>query len=100
MEFTVRNEWIGPLVNGRALDVYAGGERIDPGGGPAVKPAVRAYVLTRDQAGHDSLAPGGTYVDVSANGPLSVTRVSGEMMSLRTDRGQLVAFDLRTMTFR
>jgi hypothetical protein len=99
MEFTVRNEWIGPLVSGRALEIYAGGERVDPGGGPDVEPAVRAYVLTRDQGGHDSLAPAGTYVDSSASGPLSVTSVSGQTMSLRTDGGQSVAFDMQTMTF-
>jgi hypothetical protein len=100
MEFTVRNEWVGPSGNGETLEVFAGGVRVDPGGSSSVRPAVRTFILSRDQGGHDTLTPGATYADTSANGPLSVTSVDGALMRLRTDEGQSVTFDLGAMTFR
>ncbi|MGH7904283.1 MAG: hypothetical protein ACREPA_09190 [Candidatus Dormibacteraceae bacterium] len=99
MEFTVRNSWIGPQGSSW-LFVYAGGGRVNPGEGPAVVPGLRIFVMSRDAEGHDHEAAAGTYLDRSADSALTVTSVTASLMTLRTDTGQVVRFDLRARRFQ
>lgn len=98
MEFTVKNAWIGQSA-GRWLEIYAGGQRITPGGDTATKPAVRVYTITVGQLGEEALVEVGTYVDTGVSGLLSVTAVTAQTMTLRTDHGQTAHFSLQDLRF-
>jgi hypothetical protein len=102
-EFDIRNEWYGPYSGDRWMQVYAGGKRTSVSGSDtSTLPALRIYVETpRTDGSLDTrlvgvfVAPGAT----AADRELTIISVNGTLVSVRTDAGKALTFDLSTSQF-
>jgi hypothetical protein len=92
-EFTVRNFWQGPVGTGWVL-VYAGATTgID---GNAAQGALRLYSEPTDTYGDYQLVPLGIYPAPTGDADLTITGVSGAVLSLSTASGRTLSFNLLT----
>jgi hypothetical protein len=94
--FTVRNFWQGP-VGANWLLVYAGATR-NPDGSTGAG-AVRVYTESATSTGDYALHLLGTYA-APRGGPLTITAVSGNLMTLRAATGATLVFNLATTSYR
>lgn len=95
-EFAVRNFWSGPVA-GRWLLVYAGGPRSM--GGQVTGGALRLFSQPLDPNVGNDMTPVGEFLLPTARSALTILSVQGEVMTLQTDTGRVVRFDLATSSF-
>jgi len=96
-EFTVRNFWQGPVGPAWML-VYAGATR--DAAGTTVQGSLRLYNEPIDANGDYHLVPIGTYAAPNGAGALTMTAATGDVLSLRTDGGSTLSFNLQTLQFQ
>lgn len=92
-EFTVRDSWQGPVGADWVL-VYAGATTGIAG--PAGQGALRLYSEPTDAYGAYHLVPLGTYQAPAGDAALTVAGANGSVLSLRTDSGSTLSFNLQT----
>lgn len=91
--FLVRNVWQGPIGSEWIL-VYAGAER-NPTSDAQPSGALRLYTESADM----HLSQIGTFLAPAGTGPLTITGVTGDVLSARSDSGAMLSFDLQTHQF-
>jgi hypothetical protein len=97
-EFTVSNVWTGPFAGVWYL-VYAG-EALNPSTGDPVGGGIRIYSLPIDpNAADQSLRFVGAFAAPGSPGKLTIATASGNVLTLSTDSGSTLRFDLATNTF-
>ncbi len=91
-EFTVRNMYRAP-VQGVWLFVFAGGARDEAG--TITQGGLRIY----QRSASGEYGPVGTFASPAGGGALVVRSASGSVLTLATDSGQIVLFDLGTLKY-
>lgn len=95
LAFLVINQYNGPW-HGEWVNIYAGGPR--QAGGPVNGAGVRIFTGPADpSAGSSSYV--GEFDDPTVAGPLKITAVAGDLVTLEDAHGSTVTFDLATRTF-
>jgi hypothetical protein len=100
-EFHSSNLWQGPVdtTSDTWYMVYAG-QLVDTATGNPTTPAVILQTTVPTPDGYSlTITTVGTFVDASADGPLTITGVSGKVMQLQTPSGQKWTFALDTHQF-
>jgi hypothetical protein len=95
--FTVRNSWQGPIGSNWVL-AYAGAKpnadgTVDQGG-------IALYTETANAAGGFDLHPLGTFLAPSDNPALTITAVQGNLITVRSENGHTLTFNLQTHQFQ
>lgn len=98
-EFLISNAWQG-VVDGRRYEVFAG--ELGNGGAANSQPqtgAVRVYTLSISADNSLSYTDIGTFPASAATAQLTVTSFSGAILTLSSENGQMVTFDVLTDQF-
>jgi hypothetical protein len=95
--FTVRNSWQGPIGSNWVL-AYAGAKpnadgTVDQGG-------IALYTETANAAGGFDLHPLGTFLAPSDNPTLTITAVQDNLITVRSENGHTLTFNLQTHQFQ
>jgi hypothetical protein len=95
--FTVRNFWQGPVGSDWVL-AYAGAK--PSADSTASQGGIVLYTETVNQAGGFDMHPLGTFLAPAGSPALTITAVQGNLLTVRSEAGRTLSFNLQTHQFQ